>query len=106
LYEPLHPAVLRFIKRTIEAGKEAGIWVGVCGEMSSDLVCAFVLLGMGIDELSASPYVVPEIKEMVRSVYYSDARKVAKKAQGMASAVDIRRMALENMGKEFPDMPL
>jgi phosphotransferase system enzyme I (PtsI) len=103
LYEPLHPAVLRFISQTISAGKEAGIWVGLCGEMSSDLVCAFVLLGMGIDEMSASPYVVPEIKEMVRSIYYSDAEKVAAEALQMIDPSEIKRIAMEKMGREFPE---
>jgi phosphotransferase system enzyme I (PtsI) len=106
LYEPLHPAVLRFIKETIDVAKESGIRVGLCGEMSSDLVCAFVLLGMGVDELSASPYVVPEIKEMVRSVYFSDAREVAEQALAIGDPAEVRRIAMERMGKQPPDMPL
>ncbi len=106
LYEPLHPAVLRFIKETIDVAKESGIWVGLCGEMASDLVCAFVLLGMGVDELSASPYVVPEIKEMVRSVYFSDAREVAERALTTARPGEVRKMTMEKIGKEQPDMPL
>jgi phosphotransferase system enzyme I (PtsI) len=106
LYEPLHPAVLRFIMEVIKVAKESGIWVGLCGEMSSDLVCAFILLGMGVDELSASPYVVPEIKEMVRSVCFSDAREVAEQALTIADPADVRRIAMERIGKELPDMPL
>lgn len=106
LYEPLHPAVLRFIKRTIDAARESGIWVGLCGEMASELTCAFILLGMGIDELSASPYLVPEIKEMVRSVYFSDAQDIARKAMTMLDPAEIRRMAMESIGREFPEMLL
>jgi phosphotransferase system enzyme I (PtsI) len=106
LYEPLHPAVLRLIKQTIDVGTQSGIWVGLCGEMSSDLVCAYILLGMGIDELSASPYVVPEIKEMVRTVYYSEAREIAEKALTLFDPADIRRLVLDCVGREFPDMLL
>jgi phosphotransferase system enzyme I (PtsI) len=106
LYEPLHPAVLRLIKQTIDVASESGIWVGLCGEMSSDLVCAYLLLGMGIDELSASPYVVPEIKEMVRTVYYSEAKEIAEKALTLFDPADIRRLVLDCVGKEFPDMLL
>jgi phosphotransferase system enzyme I (PtsI) len=106
LYEPLHPAVLRFISQTIEIAKEAGIWVGLCGEMASDVVCAFVLLGMGIDELSASPYVVPEIKEMIRSVYFSEARKAAEEALMTVDPAEVRKIAMRAVGREFPDMPL
>jgi phosphotransferase system enzyme I (PtsI) len=106
LYEPLHPAVLRFIKQTIDVARDAGIWVGLCGEMSSDVVCAFILLGLGIDELSASPYIVPEIKEMIRSVYFSDAKEIADKALEIADPARIRRMVLDSIGREFPEMLL
>ncbi len=106
LYEPLHPAVLRFIKLTIDVAKESGIWVGLCGEMSSELTCAFLLLGMGIDELSASPYVVPEIKEMVRSVDFTEAQTIARKAMAMSDPAEIRRLIMENIGREFPEMLL
>jgi phosphotransferase system enzyme I (PtsI) len=106
LYEPLHPAVLRFIKRTIDVARESKIWVGLCGEMSSELTCAFLLLGMGIDELSASPYVVPEIKEMVRSVYFSDAEDIARRAMTLSDPTEIRRTVLESIGREFPEMLL
>ena len=106
LYEPLHPSVLRLIKQTIDVAKESGIWVGLCGEMSSDLVCAFILLGMGIDELSASPYVVPAVKDMVRSVYFSDAQRIAKTALATTDPARIRQMVLECIGREFPDMLL
>jgi phosphotransferase system enzyme I (PtsI) len=106
LYEPLHLGVLRFIRETICRAKEAGIWVGLCGEMSSDIVCAFLLLGMGIDELSTSPYVVPEIKEMVRSVSYRDARDFAVEALGIGEPAEIRRRAMEIIGKDLPEMLL
>jgi phosphotransferase system enzyme I (PtsI) len=106
LYEPLHLAVLRFINHTVEVAKEAGIWVGLCGEMSSDLASAFVLLGMGIDELSASPYVVPEIKEMVRSVAFSDAQAVAREALTISDPAEIRRRAAEAIAKKLPEMLL
>jgi phosphotransferase system enzyme I (PtsI) len=106
LYEPLHPAVLRLIAQTIQVAKESEIWVGLCGEMSSDLVCAFLLLGMGIDELSASPYVVPEIKEMVRAIYFSEAQEIAEKALALFDPSGVRRLVMDCIGKEFPDMLL
>ena len=106
LYEPLHLGVLRFISEAVRAAKDAGIWVGLCGEMSGDPVCALVLLGMGLDELSTSPYVLPEIKEMVRSVAYSDAERVAREALVISDPEEIRRRAREVMGREMPDLPL
>jgi phosphotransferase system enzyme I (PtsI) len=103
LYEPLHLGVLRFIKETVRAAKAAGIWVGLCGEMSSDPICAFVLLGMGLDELSTSPYVVPEIKDMVRSVAFSDAERIAGEALHIVDPAEVRRRAMEIIGRRRPE---
>ncbi len=78
LYEPAHPAVLRLLKSIIETGHAKKIWVGICGEMSGDPLLTPVLLGMGIDEISTSPVMVPEIKKIIRSMNYKDAQEIAK----------------------------
>jgi len=89
LYEPAHPAVLRLIKSIIEVGHDAGIWVGMCGEMAAEPVFALLLLGLGLDEFSASAVAIPEIKKVIRSVTLADARRVAKKALEFSSATEI-----------------
>jgi len=106
LYQPLHPAVLRFIDETIKVGRESGIWVGLCGEMSSDVVCAYVLIGLGIDELSTSPYVVPEIKEKVRSIYFAEAEKTARHALTLSTASEVEQAVLEKMERDLPELLL
>ena len=68
LYQPTHPAVLRLIKMVVQAAHSAGIWVGVCGEMAGDVIMTPLLLGLGIDELSASAPAVPRIKRAVQSL--------------------------------------
>ena len=78
LYEPAHPAVLRLLKTIIDAGHDKKIWVGICGEMSGDPIFTPVLLGMGMDEISTSPVMVPEIKKIVRSITYKEAQEIAK----------------------------
>ena len=78
LYEPAHPAVLRLLKTVIDTGHEKKLWVGICGEMSGDPIFAPVLLGMGMDEISTSPVMVPEIKKIVRSITYKEAQEIAK----------------------------
>ena len=66
LYDPFHPAVLRMIAQTVEAGHGRDIPVSVCGEMAGDVMCAPVLLGLGVDELSMRPAVIPRIKRLLR----------------------------------------
>lgn len=77
LYEPTHPAVLRLIRMTVEAAKSRGIWVGVCGEMAGDPVLVPLLLGLGVDELSAAPSSVPRIKHLIRCCRLEEARELA-----------------------------
>ena len=78
LYEPAHPAVLRLLKTIIETGHSKKIWVGICGEMAGDPLLTPVLVGLGIDEISTSPVMVPEIKKIVRMMTYKEAEEIAK----------------------------
>src|SRR5581483_7337544 len=73
LYEPTHPAILRLIKATVDAAKKAGLWVGVCGEMAGDPVLTALLLGLGVDELSAAPPLVPPVKFLIRRLKLNEA---------------------------------
>ena len=67
LYDPLHPAVLRLIKMTIDAGRAAGIPVAMCGEMASDPRYTRLLLGMGLSEFSMHHTALPEVKHVINS---------------------------------------
>lgn len=80
LYEPTHPAVLRLISETVDAGHRNGIWVGLCGEMAADPLMTPLLLGMGIDELSVAPSAVPVVKDAIRSVHFSRAKELVETA--------------------------
>lgn len=77
LYEPSHPAILRLIKMTAEAGRKQGLWTGVCGEMASDINMVPLLLGLGVDELSVAPAYVPQVKFLVRRMKITDAEELA-----------------------------
>ena len=68
LYKPTHPAVIRLMDMTVKAAKDQGIWIGVCGEMASDLSVTPLLVGMGVDELSVGAHNLPSIKKAVRSL--------------------------------------
>ncbi|MFH1459254.1 MAG: phosphoenolpyruvate--protein phosphotransferase [Candidatus Omnitrophota bacterium] len=89
LYEPAHPAVLRLIKSIIDIGHNAGLWVGMCGEMAAEPVYTLLLLGMGLDEFSASAVAIPEIKKIVRSVTIEQARQIAEHVLELSAADEI-----------------
>jgi phosphoenolpyruvate-protein phosphotransferase (PTS system enzyme I) len=68
LHHPLHPAILRMIKRTCEVARETGIKTYMCGEMAGEPLYAPILLGLGVDELSMNPQAIPMVKNAIRSI--------------------------------------
>jgi phosphotransferase system enzyme I (PtsI) len=90
LYDPLHPAVLRLIKKVIDDGHKEGIMVGVCGEMASGVENALILLGMGLDEFSMSAVAIPYIKEAIRSISLTEAQNILNKCLEMETGVQIK----------------
>ncbi len=90
LYEPTHPAILRLIKATVEAAHRNHIWVGVCGEMAGDPVLTPLLLGLGVDELSAAPSLVPPVKFLIRRLKMNEARELAEFALNCESGAEIQ----------------
>ena len=68
LYNPTHPAILRMIKMVVDAAHAHGIWAGVCGEMAGEVQLTPLLVGLGVDELSAASSLVPRIKKAVQSL--------------------------------------
>jgi phosphoenolpyruvate-protein phosphotransferase (PTS system enzyme I) len=77
LYEPAHPAILILIRMTVEAAHRQGIRVSVCGEMAGDPVYVPLLLGLGVDELSAAPASIPQVKFLIRRLKMSEAQALA-----------------------------
>ena len=89
LYEPTHPAVVRLIKLTADAAHRAGIWCGVCGEMAGDPALTPLLLGLGVDELSTAPSLVPQIKFLIRRLNMEQAKALADFALNCESGAEI-----------------
>ena len=89
LYDPLHPSVLRLIKNTIDAGKNAGIPVSMCGEMAGDSAYTRILLGMGLREFSMDPASLLEVKRQIR---LSDAAKLGRPVAEMLRTPDPERL--------------
>jgi phosphoenolpyruvate-protein phosphotransferase (PTS system enzyme I) len=76
LYQPAHPAVLRLLQTVVEAAHRNNIWVGVCGEMASDVTLMPMLVGLGVDELSAVATAIPRIKKAIQSLNYEETREL------------------------------
>jgi len=92
LADACHPAVLRQIKRVVEAAQSNGIWVGVCGELAGDPDAIPILVGLGVDELSMSPPSIPIAKEIVRDWSVSQAQSLAAQALDLDSAETVRTL--------------
>jgi phosphoenolpyruvate-protein kinase (PTS system EI component) len=97
LYEPLHPAVLAALVRTIEAGKRAGKRVAMCGEMAGDPLSALLLLGMGLEEFSMGALYIPVIKKAIRSITYQAAKTTAQIVLQMDTVGEIKKYLFDQM---------
>ena len=104
LYEPTHPAIVRLIKITVEAAHNHKVRVSVCGEMAGDPVLAPLLLGLGVDELSAAPSLVPPLKFLVRRLKLEEARELANFALDCESASDILARCQEHARQIAPGL--
>jgi len=91
--DALHPAVLRLIARTAEGARTHGRHVAVCGGLASEPLAAPLLVGLGVDELSAVPAVIPQLKARIESVSLSECRALAQQALGQESAAAVRALA-------------
>ena len=101
LYQSFHPAVLRLIKETVDAGHRNGIWVGLCGEMAADPLATTLLVGMGVDELSTSAMAIPEIKKIIRSINYEDAKIYTEEVLKLTTIDEIKRFLIEDYARRF-----
>ncbi|HKJ68784.1 MAG TPA: phosphoenolpyruvate--protein phosphotransferase [bacterium] len=103
LYKTLHPSIVRLIQMTLQAGHRHDIWVGMCGEMAGDPLAIPLLVGLGIDELSVSPVVLPKIKEIVRGLESQQCHHLAETVMEFTREADIERYLKQFMQNHFPE---
>ena len=106
LYEPTHPAIVRLLRQVIDAGHQHKIWVGLCGEMAGDPVTALLAVGLGIDELSTSPVIIPEIKKAIRSVTLKQLREIVDEISTYRDGKQIYRRMRRLIRKSAPELLL
>lgn len=106
LYQEFDPSLLITLKHIINAGHKQGKWVGICGGLAGNPVATALLIGLGIDELSVVPAVLPEIKKIIRSLRFTDMQMIAQKALGMATGEEVESCLVSFLKNECPDIPL
>jgi phosphotransferase system enzyme I (PtsI) len=107
-----HPAVLQFIKRTIDAAHAAGISAAMCGEMAGDPAATALLLGLELDEFSMNAASIPHVKHIIRTVSFESCKALAESALTAVSCNEVQRL-IQDWYKEYvpgitlaPDMIL
>ena len=103
LYEPLHPAVLRIIRRVVQSGHHAGIPVAICGEMATEPAYVIVLLGLGLDEFSMNPVSIPKVKKVLRMSRFEETRSLVEQLFQFPTASEIEHFVRNWMAKRFPE---
>lgn len=97
LYDPLHPAVLALIDRTVRAARSAGKPVSVCGEMAGNPLAVPLLVGLGIAELSGTAGTVPLVKEIVRGLDAEETASDARRALRVGTPEEVHEIAASRL---------
>ena len=103
LYEPLHPAVLRMIKKTVEDAHAHNIEVAICGEMAGEPLYVPILLGLELDELSMNAYSIPRVKKIIRGLRHSYCRSLVTEILAKDSPKESELLVRKEMVRLFPD---
>jgi phosphotransferase system enzyme I (PtsI) len=103
LYSAHHPAVLRAIRDTIEAGHAEGIWVATCGEAAANPMYAVLLLGLGIDSISTHAASIPVVKKVIRTISYDQARSWAQEALALPTAAAVEEFLKQKAHERLRD---
>jgi phosphocarrier protein FPr len=90
LFQALDPAVLRLIRHVIDAAHAAGKWAGLCGELAGQRRAIPVLLGLGLDEFSMTPRAIPEAKQIIRSLTFTESQQIAEHTLSLATVAEVK----------------
>jgi phosphotransferase system enzyme I (PtsI) len=104
LYRPTHPAVIRLIKKTIDAATNNGIWTGICGEVAGDIRLTPLLIGLGAEELSVGPQQVLRVGQAIRSLSYAECAAMSDEALRHTRSQGILDLSLALARKHYPEL--
>lgn len=105
-YRSFHPAVLRMIQSTIKAGHKHKIPVAICGELGGNPIATPLLVGLGIDEISTNASTIAEIKKIIRTLSYTECRKIAEHALRFDTADDVSAYLAKELKRRLADLPI
>jgi len=91
------PAVLRLIRDVISAAHKEGKWVGRCGELAGEPLAAPILLGLGLDEFSMNPPMVPVVKQILRNLNAQEMQALAAQALQLESPQEIQQLGKDRV---------
>jgi phosphotransferase system enzyme I (PtsI) len=102
LYHPLHPAILRALRQTVVGAAKMGKPVAMCGDMAGDPMLAWVLMGLGLRNLSMAPRQIPVVKSIIRATHMPDAERLLAQALTMSTETEIEELVYGAMNRQFP----
>jgi len=103
IYSEVDPAVLRLIRTVLRDAHKVGIDVSICGEMASEPEYITLLLGLGFRKISIAPPMIPEIKQIIRSVTIEECNRLAREVIAMHSRRQITSFLRDAAKKILPE---
>ena len=97
LVSALHPGVLRMIHQTVQIAHQHKIWVGLCGELASEIIAAPILLGLGLDEVSLNPQAIPAFKKAISQLTVADAEAITNEVIQLDEAAEVREILIKSV---------
>ena len=104
LYEPSHPSIVRLLKMVADAAHANDIWVGVCGEMAGEILFTPLLLGLGMDELSAGTTLVPRVKSAVQRLSVTECRKLVEEVLELDTPAAVLARCTEMATRQYGEL--
>lgn len=102
LYHPLHPAILRALKQIVEGAARSNKPLAMCGDMAGDPLLAWMLIGIGLRQLSMAPRQIPVLKSIIHSTRMADAERLARAALELRTEIEVEELVYGAMRERFP----
>jgi phosphotransferase system enzyme I (PtsI) len=102
LYHPLHPAILRALRQVVRGARDAGKPVAMCGDMAGDPQMSWVLMGLGLRDLSMAPRQVPIVKSIIRATPLPEAEALVTAIMKLKTEAEVEELVSRTMMARFP----